>query len=402
MSNLLAGIAALLPTYLVRFSLFGIPSTLLEVLIWAGALIGAVQLLRTPAARQRLSSRAAWLLPALLLLVGGAVGVLRAPDPVSALGLWKGFLLDPILLYVLALAFIATERDRLRVSGGLLLGGVVVAIWAFWGPTDGTGRALGPYGLEPNASANYLAFALAPLLPLLVYLGALRRWVWALAPVFLVAVVLSGSRAGVLAAVLGMGLAALLGWPGLWRSQQAKSWLVGVLLVGAAASWWVVRPNFTLSPEEGGRTTASTNVRFELWSATGELVRENPVLGVGLGNFQQAFTKLTADRVNYPEFIAPLARTPHTTAVSFWLDTTVLGLAAYFLVLVLVGRVLFARVRTGNDRPFAAALLGSWFVLTAHGLVDVPIWKNDGMALFWILVALSASLAGRAGTSPRP
>lgn len=430
MSYLLTGIAFLLPTYLVRFEVSGIPTTLLEVLIYIVFVVGLIHVLQERKAWYLLWSRSIWLLPAALILVGATLGLLVAPDVRIALGLWKGFVLDPILVYILALAFLKTTDDALLLARGLFVGAAVVAIWSLFdaGSLDFSGRVIGPYAFDANASPNYLAFALAPLLPLAIWVGVRRdllrggghdsskveeaafgHQVTPTPPVgfdgahkslvalssllILLALVASASRAGLIAALGGLMVAFVLSRPLTPYASRLTKALVILLLVFSALSWFVVRPNFNLSPTEGGRVTASNNVRWQLWSATGELAQQHWLLGTGLGGFQQRFDELTNDRVNYPEFITPRARTPHNLLVGMWMETGLLGLAGIFMILVLVGKSLFAALRRRETQTLAAALLGSWFVLLAHGLVDQPIWKNDTMVMFWLLVALSAVLS---------
>ncbi|MBI4022604.1 O-antigen ligase family protein [Candidatus Berkelbacteria bacterium] len=408
MTSRIALIAVLLPTYLVRFELFGIPSTLLEVLIYLTVVVGVWQFAHDRAVRSRLWSRRVWLWPAGLILLGAAAGIVIADDSRTALGLWKGFIVDPILVYLLLLAFVRTVLDLRTILWGLLAGGLVVALWALVESiTPGASRTIGPYDLDPDASPNYLAFALAPLVPLTSWLVksqiANRKsqiishiGSWIVPGLLLAAIAVSGSRAGLVAAVGGGILALVLGAEWFWRLKGAKTVLVVGLLLAAIGSWWVVKPDFSLS-DDGSRTVTSTNVRWQLWAVTGELVRLNPVLGTGLGGFQTAFGELTADRVNFPEFITPRARTPHNLVVGVWVELGLVGLLGLIGSLVLAGKRLFALLRQGSGGPAAAALIGAWFVLLTHGLVDQPIWKNDGMVVFWILVASAAVLAGPRG-----
>ena len=428
MPMLIAFIAFLLPTYLVRFSIAGIPTTLLELLIYAVALAGCVRFLSDQEARTRLDNRRIWLLPAGLILLGGLVGALISPDLRTALGLLKGFIIDPILVYLLALVFVDGIAQARTVAAGAFWGGVGVSIWSLSDTqtVSDLDRFLGPYAADPNASPNYLAFAIAPLLPLSVWLSSSLRVIaseakqsrdrhapsslamtilyWLGALFLIAALVVSGSRAGLVAGLGGLLLALALATEPTKRIERQSDranrattrslyrFITPSLLLLAALSWFVVRPNFDLSQEVGGRITASNNVRFQLWSATGELMRMHWIGGVGLGNFQPAFTQLTNGRVNYSEFIAPKARTPHNLLVGIWSELGLLGLAGAISALVLVGRTLFGAIRLRSGHVAAASLLGSWFVLLAHGLVDQPIWKNDGMILFWLLIALAASL----------
>jgi len=157
--------------------------------------------------------------------------------------------------------------------------------------------------------------------------------------------------------------------------------LIGLVALGVA----FVQPDFSLSPGEGGRITASNNIRFEIWKTTNELVTQgsNPVAGVGLGDYQAKFTQLTAHRVNYPEFISPWAVTPHNLWLNAWVNQGLLGL------LGIVGLTVMAIKLLWKSEPTVAATLvaAGVFAMFIQGLVDTPNWKNDTAVLFWVLLA---------------
>lgn len=393
MSWFLIGILALLPTYLVRFAVLGIPTTLLELCIYAATAYGLALYGGHSVYRDRLRQRVQFLLPAALLFLGALIGVLVSPDQRLALGLLKGFIIDPILVYVLLLTFVGGRQEIMRLIRTVVVSGSIVAtVGILQALILHESRALGIYRFDAASSPNYLAFVLAPLAPLV--LVAIRRpWLRAVSLAsLLAALMLTGSRAGLVAGIAGLGIALVLSSRQFWTQRTVQLACLSVLVLGLFGSWFVVRPDFGASPTTGGRITSSNNIRWQIWGATGELVRAHPVTGLGLGNYQRAFGILTEHRVNFAAYITPEARTPHNLAVGLWTDTGLLGLGAFFVGLVLVGRSLVVGLRRSQTRQLAAVLTGSWFVLLAHGLVDMPIWKNDLFILFWFLVALPGIL----------
>ncbi|MBI2589810.1 O-antigen ligase family protein [Candidatus Berkelbacteria bacterium] len=387
--TLLTFVAFLTPAYLIRFTLGGIPTTLLELVIWGVFVWVILRSISDDSIRQLWRSRRSWLAPPILFLLGAFVGLILSDDLRRALGLFKGFIFGPILVYLIALLTLRNKNDLERLAMALVVSSTCVALLALilWNQAD---RALGPYALDANASANYLAFALAPALPLVFTLKKIRPLVRiGIGIIILMGLFISASRAGIVGALLGFAIGVVLSSKQFWRSLFIQRTFVGVITLSLILSWWLVRPEFSRSTDEGGRVTSSNNVRWQLWSATGELVRQAPILGLGLGDFQADFTALTRARVNYLEYIAPHARTPHNLFVGIWLETGLLGLAALLLALVLALRNLFRAVRHTDTRLVAAGLLGSWSVFLAIGLVDMPIWKNDNLIVFWLIIASS-------------
>jgi len=393
MKYLIFLITLALPAYLIRFSVLGIPTTLLEVLIYLVFIIGLVIAIKE---HREFPKHAVWL-PILLLLVAAVISVVISPVKLVALGEFKAFFIDPIMVFWLILTFLKKE-DFAWIFNGLVIGSIFVSGHAIFEKTIGNltpdARVVGIFGYSPN----YLALFLTPLTALvLAYnfrLAADRKVenrtskiiaTWGTIILALIALDLSGSRAAFLA--LGGGIIFYL--IVYFRAQtQGKLWLkiiigaILVLLVGVA--WWLNRPNFTLDPAVGGRVTSSNNIRAQIWQTSLELGSKHPFLGVGLGNFQNSFRQLTYNRVNFSAYITPLALTPHNLFLMFWLSTGLLGLVALVWLLAIFYRTGFAKLAT---KPAVIILLCAMTALILQGFVDTPYFKNDLSLIFWLIFA---------------
>ena len=95
-----------LPTYLIRFSIFGLPMTLLEVMIlllfsvwavkvgWQNPSLSALDPRKSAVA---LSNYKWWIL---IFLFFATVSVFVSPDRMAALGIWKAYFIEPILFLI--------------------------------------------------------------------------------------------------------------------------------------------------------------------------------------------------------------------------------------------------------------------------------------------------------------
>lgn len=386
MKYLIALICLALPAYLIRFSIFGIPTTALEILIYIVFIIGLVNI------KKAAKIPRAYLWPAGLLLVAALISVWVSPDKRTALGELKAFFIDPILVWWLAVSYLKTDDTKWLIAG-LAGSSLIVSAHAIWqkiiGQVTADGRVVGIFGYSPN----YLALFLAPIIIVssIWYLvsGWQKKNYWRfgfgifLLIVNLVALYLSGSRGGLLA--LGGGIVFYL-IVRFWPIIKQKLWLkVGIGLIIAASiivAAWAFRPNFSLSGDSGSRIVSSDNVRWQIWETAWELGLKHPVWGVGLGNFQNAFNELTQNRVNFPEFITPWALTPHNLFLMFWLTTGLLGLAAG-IWLIAYG----IWIGLKNPNPQKIIILSALAVIILQGLVDTPYFKNDLSVLFWLVIA---------------
>jgi len=386
MIYLISLILLLLPAYLIRFSVFGIPSTVLEVLIYLVFLYGLWQ-----AKKQgfRPIPIKIWLVPA-LLVIALIISTLISPDKRVALGELKGFFIDPLIFLWLIWQFVKKEKFIL-LFGSLSLSGLFVAIHTiilkFLGSTTADGRVIGIFGYSPN----YLALFLMPIAVMVFGLGRYligrKKVLWSLGADFTfiligLAIYFSGSRGGIMSLAFGIGIFFLAKY---WRfiGQRFSSKIIVATLILAAiyTAWTFIRPDFSVSPASG-RTASSNNVRWQIWQASWELGTKNiknSLLGVGLGNFQNAFGELTKDRANFSEYITPMALTPHNIYLMFWLSTGILGLFPFLSLLVLF----FRQVLKNLSAEFTPIILAVMAAMAIYGLVEASIWKNDLSVIFF-------------------
>jgi O-antigen ligase len=137
---------------------------------------------------------------------------------------------------------------------------------------------------------------------------------------------------------------------------------------------------FTFTPGSTGFS------RLELWRATASMIRDHPLLGVGLDNFLY----------RYPRYILPEARNepdlshPHNWLLDFWSRIGIFGLAAFVWLQVLFFRMALkvARLSGGWARALAVGLLASMVDALVHGLVDNAYFLVDLSLLFWLALGL--------------
>jgi O-antigen ligase len=248
-----------------------------------------------------------------------------------------------------------TERDLKVVLAGFL-GGCAIAAGSAW-------RAFLSGELWPDVTRyaaeafdpNDMAVTLALGIPIAAYLtlGARHRWGSAAllyVPVAASAIVLSGSRAGLLTAAVAV--LAVTAWM-RFRRVGALVLVVALLGAGLAVGWQNI-PDTTrsrlatlqqqLAGTMGGRTA--------IWRAGAAAWLDDPVAGVGTGGFAAA----VAPRVGTPEVAH---NTPLSVAVDVGLVGLVLFLGAFHAVLRSVAR------SGRNRRFFAWSLLLAWLFGTS-------------------------------------
>lgn len=355
-----------IPFYFLRFQVGPFPTTILEVYIYLAFIYFlASRNLKT-------KGKARLITPALILVLFSFVGAIYDPEIQRGLGLWKGYFFDGFLVYLMFISL----KDKKDIIETIFYGGVLTSALAlilyFSGVKSVDGRLLDLDRLSPN----YLAMFLLPILVIGMFLSVKSRSIvnYLAIALILMALILTHSR-GAIIGLAGAAIMALYYFLKKTRPKFAVITLIVMLAVFLAGGYAVFKPDWS----DHARKSTSSNIRYYIWTTSLEIAKDNPILGVGLGNFQDYFNNKTKTWVNYPEFITPEALTAHNLYLHSFLVLGLFGFIALIYFLVASRFYLFLSF------PVSIAI----FALLFYGLVDTPFFRNDLSAIFWILLALS-------------
>lgn len=381
-----AVLAAVLPTYLLRFSVVGIPLTLLEGMI---LVLAAVWTIKGEWKRVKTLPRP-WLIAAALLFVAAILAACTSTDRHAGIGLLKAYFIEPILLFLVATTTITSCKEKGQILMAFGLGAAAASLVGIVQYVTGLGipipwdierRVTGPFPY-PNALGLYAApaatLAIVRLADLLRHHRSATKRIalWAGIAVLCVAgIVLAQSEAAVVAVVATLFLGSLF-------SPVLRRWTIPVVTLGAIA--------LALSPV--GHTIVqkltfqdySGEVRRGMWEETWQMLRDRPLFGAGLGGYPAAMVRY------HTHTAQEIFQDPHTLVLNIWTELGLLGLAAFIFLAWTTGRTLM-NAKSGPDRALALAAFAALAASTIHGLADVPYFKNDLSALTWILLALIAT-----------
>jgi O-antigen ligase len=230
-------------------------------------------------------------------------------------------------------------------------------------------------GLDPNDTARFLdiAFPLAALLADGEPGWPGRILVWGYFPLGLIAVLLTASRGGFIAAVLALaGSAILLGW------KHPKRVMAGVAATPVLVlTIWLVVPAETLARLGTIREQVESgdlNDRVNIWAQGWQAFARAPAIGSGAGSFVAAAGLSPID-------------TAHNTALSIAVSGGLCALALAAAILVIAIRAVFAL--RGKLFIAMATSLAVWVVTSLTAAVE----ENRTTWLLFGLIAFSARLA---------
>ncbi|MFA4835881.1 MAG: O-antigen ligase family protein [Dehalococcoidia bacterium] len=422
-----------LPWYVVRFSLFGLPTTLLEVITLTAFAVWALDKART---RHFPPIQTQWRAPLGLFLLASIIALFTAPQFLPALGHWRAYILEPILFALVLTDTIKTERDHTHVIYALaasLVIPVLVALYQqitgsgipvpFWAaeatrrvtslygypnalglfavpvlililgrifdatstvipaPYRGTGQA--PAGIQTKKEkTNRFLFMFLSGSPIKSGMTIRRILLTSLFFATTAAIVFTRSKGALIALAVGLAVFFLL-------STKRKLLTASVILFIAAAGFLAFKDSFSLRGIATVQGGDSISVRLTQYRETWEMLKDHPFTGAGLRGYQTAMAPYHAQK--YIEvFIYP-----HNIFLTAWSELGILGLIAFVWIIIQFCITSYQSIKLNNretDKLKDCAAFAAMSALLVHGLVDVPYFKNDLAVLFWILFALSTPL----------
>jgi len=395
-------ICLILPSYLIRTKIYSIPTTMLELSIYA---VFSIWLFRYGFSRiyhelvqktciHFFTSRALRLLmPIILLFIACIISVYISPDKRMALGVFKAWFIDPLILFFLILKLIKTKKQILMIIWSLLLSasvlsiyGIIEKIFSFGLPASGRVNSV-------FIPANYLSLYIGPIICLAIGMliweygkkiktsCALYLILLSLLVVCIIALFLTRSYGGWFGVGVGLGFIFFL-------LKFKRKWIY-LILIGVIALTFIAldfqTPKFRCAVGLE-KSCGSLYSRIGIWETTWQMIKEHPISGIGLAfePVYQQYIKLSSFKL-----APPLASQPHNLYLAFWAETGILGLIAFLWILTFFFKsLIFKKHPSFFTRSLSVGLSSAMVCILAHGLVDVPYWKNDLSYLFWIIVGM--------------
>lgn len=328
-------------------------------------------------------------LPLLFFLLISLFSLAVSENLVVSLRELRVVIIEPIIFYFLLRSVALAKKGLLRLINALILAGLLISLFGLYQylftddviVAEGVRRIRGVY-----ASPNNLSLFLGRVVPISVTIALFgvsgrRRLFYGLASTpMLLCLYLTYSRG---AWLLGMPAAFL--FIGFMRGRRTL--LVSLAVIAAALL--VLLPLFkveriasVLDFQHG-----TTFLRLKLWQATINMIRDNPIFGVGLDNFLY----------QYPKYMLPEAwqepnlSHPHNIIMDYWTRLGILGVVAILWLEAVFFKRGLRLYRHLDDRALQALTLGlmaSMVDFLAHGLIDTSYFLVDLAFVFTLTMGL--------------
>lgn len=413
--------ARTLAAVLISLAIAAVPFRGLAELQIGGIAVGATEVLLSGAAAVWLSGRGArgrlpvspytfgllifagWLLITAVVAVNPALvlkEVVKWLEIAVALVILTDLMREPlprrIVAWTVAVAVLAqaglglVQTAAAAGPGGFVVGGVL--------------RAFGTFD-QPNPYGGYLGIHLPLILAAAIYArGSRRRWIMLLGIVVLIGIIASRSRGAWLGVGASSIVVVLAAWPRTkpWARALLAATAAGLAALTIAALLGtfdralppdVARTAYGEHPvEDAVRHRAHDDFaiaqRVAHWAAGWRMFQERPLLGVGAGNFDDAYRAYAL----HP-FDEPLGHA-HNVAINFGAEAGVPGMFLFAGLGLWALGIAAAAVRRARDTAFEWSAVGSSGALvgfTAHNMVDSLFVSGMGI-VFALFLALALAV----------
>jgi len=329
------------------------------------------------------------------LIVYAALSLTWAELPERGVGALGRYALNAVLLLIVV-GTLHRRREAIGLVTAYVVGATASALYGVLFTSeadisDPVGRVSGGIGDANELSAVLVAgFVLSVGLSLVTRRSPiLQAGAWAGAVVCLVGSFLTLSRGGFVALALVLVASIVLG--GRWRGGAV--WIAVLVALSGIFYFGALAPPEALErlTEVNGGTG-----RTDIWRVGWRMVQDQPVLGVGVGNFQTASIHylLEPGGIERDEFIVDRPLVAHNTYLHVLAELGVIGLVAFVLIIFLSLRsalraawVFGSRGEREMELLSRAVLIGLVGILVADFFISEQFSKQ-----LWLLLGVGPAL----------
>lgn len=329
-----------------------------------------------------------------LFFLGAIISFLVNPFSLNGLGMIKTWFVFPIIMLWLWLQTKPDDRDLTRLLFVWFSVSVLVAlvslVFFFQGMLTYDDRLSAWY-----ASPNYLAFFLAPGILLashfLFNLSFLQKRFFYLLLFLLVMLIAVIFLAGSYTTWISIFVALvfyfyLIKQKFIFHRQKITLFLLFacILTTFIFLEWrsekWQSFITFS------GRSSLAS--RIMIWRAAASILYDHPILGIGIGRFQEMYLSYQKLFPLYLEWAVPQ---PHNLYLALWLETGLLGFAGFVFLIIVWFKKMFIIWRSSaqyENKKISALFIALMVLFLFLGIADTPFFKTDLAFIFWFILAL--------------
>jgi putative inorganic carbon (hco3(-)) transporter len=420
-----------LPSYLIRFNIFFIPTNLLELMVLTVIVFflfkNYKKIIKNIKRKKEEKQAYPFSWEIIIILTTALISVFLSNSLENSLGIFKTYFLEPIFLFIVILNTFRSEKDIRKIIYTISASALMVSVFAIWQKITGqfifnefwanpeNRRVVSFFGY-PNAVALYLG----PIIPLSValFLQKIKKrnnlfsffeqlFLFICITSSFLAVYFSKSKGGLIAITLSLLISAFI------LVKKKYKIIIFIFIIISMSTFSYFKKDWI---ETKLSSSLSYQVRITQWEETINMLKnENTFLGAGLANYQEAIKDYHQEGIFFnkdadPDFERKIVifddkyraerwqpleiyLYPHNIFLNFWTEIGLLGALTFmflifkFLYISLKNAI---REKDRKDKYMLLGLFSSVLIILIHGIFDVPYFKNDLSIIFWLIFSILA------------
>lgn len=380
--NLLSLVVFFAPLYLIRFSIFNIPTNFLEISILI-ALFFCLLFKSNDARKIRIEKK--YLILVAFLFLGLFSSALYNQNLLQEFGIIKSWFVFPLIFSFLSIRILRNKQDIDKILKAYFFSALTISLLGlFFTATD---RLTFDGRLEIfYNSPNYLAMFLAPAVLIGFYFlqnKPVSKQLLIAQITILINLYFTYSYSAWIAILFSASLFFLITNKEIFCKKKIVIFSILIFLL-AVSQINNQKIQTIFNPENH----SSLESRFAIWHSATKIIADNFWLGIGPGNFQEKYLEYQKYFPPYPEWAVPH---PHNIFLAFWLQSGIIGLASFVLLIIFWLQSVFSKTSKQKNAPWkklGALLIVVTLYFLIHGIADTTYWKNDLSLYFWIFFSL--------------
>lgn len=378
-----------IPFYLIKISLFDVPTNVLEIL---AILVIILIFLKN----KELFLKKLLKLPKILtfscalIIFGILLSIFFNNNQLTGLGILKGWFIVPMFFSFAVYTILTSTADIEKIFTSIYLSVAAVAtvaiFYKFFGITTYDNR-LSAFYLSPNQLAMYLApgifFGLYFLLKAILQKDSFKKLFLHTTPLTIIFISLyyTYSYAAWIAILISLIFTIFI----LAPFKKQFFMFTFIIFICGVFLFISQKDSEKMTSLLDFSSRSSIASRATIWKVSTRLLKDNIIVGIGPGNFQSSYLAM---QKYYPPYLEWAVPQPHNVLLAFWLQAGFLGFIGFLFLLFFIFTTLWQQLKDKKNAALAASLLGFFIYSILHGLVDTTYWKNDLAFLFWICIFL--------------
>lgn len=187
----------------------------------------------------------------------------------------------------------------------------------------------------------------------------------------------------------------------IWIYSRRPSWRIFAVVAGGAAT--VMATVVLMNPrvETQSSSSVATRIRWEMGKIALQMTGEQPVFGIGLGEFRASSRRFVSDDLLKMFPATAVGENAHNNFLQILAELGIAGLAAFLWMLAVAAASVRGANNAGAPRPAQVALAGGVLAFLISCLGGHPFLTTEVLWLFLLTLGAMTAMAVRPTYSRR-